>query len=82
MDKGDKVTKESFSEAMGEVQPPNGLPPNIKCLTITFDIINGNCQVAGDVNNKALCYGMMEAAKDIIQEFNAKRQTISDKNVG
>lgn len=58
---------------IGNVAPPTGLPPHIKSLMITCDTSNGNLQVSGPIEDKVLVYGMLEAAKDVIQEHNAKR---------
>lgn len=41
-------------------------------LTVEFDQVSGQINVNGPINNKTLCYGMLEAAKDAIRDFVAK----------
>jgi len=41
-------------------------------LLITFD--GQQCNVQGPINNKQLCYGMLELAKDAIKDYNDKAQ--------
>lgn len=47
-------------------------------LVITTDIETGATNVAGPIGNKALCYGMLEQARDAIVEFNRQQ---ADKRV-
>lgn len=35
----------------------------------------GGISVNGPINNKALCYGMLEAAKDAVRDYVAKQQS-------
>ena len=41
-------------------------------LVITFDPQDGQTAVSGPINNKPLCYGMLECARDAIQKFSAR----------
>lgn len=34
---------------------------------------DGNVELTGPVENKVLCYGMLECAKDIIHDYNAAK---------
>jgi len=43
-------------------------------LVITYSPSSGACNVAGPINNKQLCYGIMELAKDAIRDFVAQQQ--------
>lgn len=43
-------------------------------LTITLDPTTAQIGVEGPVNDKTLCYGMLESAKDAIREHCAKNQ--------
>lgn len=41
-------------------------------LTITLDPQTSQIGVSGPINDKTLCYGMLESAKDAIREHCAK----------
>lgn len=74
--KGQEASKAEInrkSPGMGEINPPTGLPEQIKSLIITFDTSNGNLQVAGHIEDRVLCYGMLESAKDVIKQFNENK---------
>jgi hypothetical protein len=47
-------------------------PPEKIQLVLTFDPATGSVEASGPVNNKLLCYGILEMARDAIQRFNAK----------
>lgn len=38
-------------------------------LEITMNVETGNVNVSGPVENKGLCYGMLEMARDAIKDF-------------
>lgn len=40
-------------------------------LTITLDAATGQVQVAGPIDNKMICYGLLEMAKDAIRDYAA-----------
>ena len=42
-------------------------------MTITYAPGQNGVTVAGPVDNKALCYGMLELARDAIVEFHQKK---------
>lgn len=42
-------------------------------LEITFNV-NGEVGVSGNIDNKALCYSMLEIAKDAIRDHHRKLQ--------
>lgn len=71
----------SYSPGMGEMVANPQMPAHIRTLVITMDVTNGNLQVAGPIEDKVLCYGMMEGAKDVIQEHNAKRIAVSEEKI-
>lgn len=60
------------SPGMGVMDKPAGLPENFRMLVITFDVTNGNTQVAGPVDDATLCYGMLGRARDVICEHSKK----------
>lgn len=64
---------------LGNVLPPTGLPDYIRTLVITLDTRNSNIQIAGCVEDKITCYGMLESAKDIIQTHNDSRIKMSSQ---
>ena len=37
---------------------------------IRFEIRTGKVEVNGPLNNKVLCYGILEAAKELVREYN------------
>lgn len=41
-------------------------------LTITFDPQSRQINVSGPINDKTLCYGLLESAKDAIRDHCAK----------
>lgn len=41
-------------------------------LTITLDPQTNQINVAGPIDQKTLCYGMLESAKDAIRDYCAK----------
>jgi len=43
-------------------------------LTITYDPTNRQIGVSGPIEEKTLCYGMLESAKDAIRDHCAKSQ--------
>lgn len=45
-------------------------------LTITLDEKTGQLQVSGPIENRMLCYGMMDLAKDVIREQHAPKPGI------
>lgn len=45
-------------------------------LKLIFDPNTGQVQVAGPIDNKLLCYGILERAKDAIRDFNPAKQGI------
>lgn len=45
-------------------------------LTITLDEKTGNLQVTGPIQDRILCYGMLELAKATIQEQAAVKPSI------
>ena len=57
------------------VAPPNYTTLNGAKLTITLDE-QGNVGLEGPVDQKMLCYGMLETARDLIQDYHiAKEQS-------
>lgn len=42
-------------------------------LTITYDPQTAQIGVSGPINDKTLCYGMLESAKDAIRDHCAKQ---------
>ena len=53
------------------MQPNNG--PISVTLTIELQP-DGKVGVTGPIDNKVLCYGMLEAARDAIKDFNDKKR--------
>ena len=53
---------------------PTGPPGEVR-LTIVLNM-HGNIGIEGPINNKILCYGMLEAAKDAIKAYEARQQRI------
>ena len=45
-------------------------------LTITIDR-NGQVRVEGPINDSILCFGLMEAAKDVIRHYISEKRTQS-----
>lgn len=45
-------------------------------LTITFNP-DGTVQVRGPLNNKVLCYGMLEAARDAVRDFEPQNHLVA-----
>lgn len=43
-------------------------------LTITYDQSNGAVSVNGPINNRGLCYLMLEMARDSIKDYAAANQ--------
>lgn len=43
---------------------------------------NGNVEVNGPVDNKVLCYGLLDCARDIIQEYGAAKAMAADAKPG
>lgn len=74
--KGVLASASPESEGMGEMMQPN-VPDNIRCLVISFDITNGNCQLAGPVKDKALCYMLLELARDIVKDHNQQNVVLT-----
>jgi hypothetical protein len=54
-----------------ELQQPAAPPP--VTLAVTFDPATGQVQVGGPIDNKGLCYMMLECAKDAIRDHNQRR---------
>lgn len=48
-------------------------------LTIVFD--GKETKVSGPLNNKLLCYGLLECARDIIAEFTEADAKAADQRV-
>jgi hypothetical protein len=49
-----------------------GVPPMAVTalqLVITFDQVTGALNVTGPIQNAVICFGMMEAAKDVIRKY-------------
>lgn len=61
------VSKES--PAMGRIMPPTGLPKNIKCIVITYDVLNDNVQVAGPLGEEELINHMFNRATEEIENL-------------
>jgi hypothetical protein len=45
-------------------------------IKITYDETNGNVNVNGPVNNKGLCYMMLECARDAVKDANDRMQQV------
>ena len=45
-------------------------PKPVAQLTVTL-FEDGNVNLSGPINNKTLCYGMLEVAKDIVRDYVA-----------
>jgi len=43
-------------------------------LIVTLNTVNGQVSVSGPIQNKILCYGLLEAAKDAVRDYVAKNQ--------
>lgn len=52
----------------------------ISTLTISFNSQTGDTTVTGPLDNKIFCMGLLESAKDVIRDFNAKRRSNSNDN--
>ena len=50
-------------------------------LLITLDA-DGRVIVSGPVDNKILCYGLLEAARQVIQEYKAEKLIVIPKHNG
>ncbi len=50
-----------------------GVPDHVILLVIAFDTKGGQVQVQGPIDNKHMSYGMLELARDCIQQYNAER---------
>lgn len=61
---------------MAEPQQPQPPEPSdvIAVLTITMDR-TGNVNVNGPIENRVLCYGLLEIAKDTLFEFAQKQNS-------
>lgn len=46
-------------------------------LKIMFDPQTGQLQVGGPINDKILCYGLLERAKDMVRDFDATKAASS-----
>jgi hypothetical protein len=51
------------------MQPPSNAAPIIEL--VIRHLPNGQIQVTGPIQNKALCYGLLELAKDVIRQVEA-----------
>lgn len=58
------------ASGFGRKNQPNGLPEGVETVVITFDKVNGNLQIAGKIEDKILMYGILEGAKDLVQQYN------------
>lgn len=47
-------------------------PADAVVITVTFTP-DGNVNVSGPIENKVLCYGLLEMAKDAIRRYNPNR---------
>lgn len=45
----------------------------VASITITL-MKNGQIGVSGPINQKALCYGLLETAKDVVRDHKAEAQ--------
>ena len=64
---------------------PDQQPQIIATMTITVDSL-GNVQCNGPIQNRMLCYGMLEIARDIVWDYaqqaaNRKVQPPSDQEL-
>ena len=51
------------------------LPASSKItLLISLDLATGQVQLQGPLHDKIICYGMLERAKDLVREFDVKKQ--------
>lgn len=48
---------------------------HIMILTIAKNMQDGSMQVSGPIENKFLCYGMLEESKDVIRAYADKRNS-------
>lgn len=39
---------------------------------LVIEIVNGQLKISGPIQDKMLCYGMLELAKDAIRDMHAK----------
>jgi len=51
----------------------NGTNPNIVRMEILFDQVKGTIQVNGPVENPIFCYGLLECARQSIQQHNQRK---------
>lgn len=51
-------------------KPEDPGPKEVAQLTVTL-LDTGAVNVTGPINNKTLCYGMLEVAKDIVRDYVA-----------
>jgi hypothetical protein len=50
-------------------------PPKV-VITISYDHSNGALSINAPLDQKILCFGLLEAAKKIISDFNAEAPTV------
>lgn len=74
----EREANQNKESTMGEITP-SGLPDHIRSLVLTYDINNGNIQVAGAVGDKVLAYGMLMLAHDCIKDYHDKK--IPNQNI-
>ena len=59
---------------MDETPNAPGAPARpVATITITFDPSNGQVNVGGDIENKLLSYGLLDLAREAIQDFHVKQ---------
>lgn len=61
----------------GENEESSTPPPIV--LQITLDPLTSGLNVAGPIDNKVLCYGMLELAKDAVREFAGQKKQQREK---
>jgi hypothetical protein len=52
----------------------NSAQPAVQTEIIIRLLVNGQLQIHGPLQNKALVYGMLECAKDVVREIGAKHE--------
>ena len=52
---------------------PTGQSTTVQ-IVITMNLATGRCTATGPLEDKPLCYGMLEMARDIVRDFDAKKQ--------
>ena len=71
LDEAQKVALEAQEPIPGKEPKPD---PSIATLVLTLNQRTGGIQVNGPIDNKFLCYGILEVAKDAIRDYVAQKR--------